>query len=45
MFDAAEEAVLEAMGIKITAEFENEMIALGREIKENSKAAAAVSDF
>ncbi len=45
VFDAAEEAVLEAMGIKITAEFENEMIALGREIKENSKAAAAVSDF
>lgn len=36
MYPEAEEAVLEAMSVKLTPEFEKEMISLGREIKENS---------
>lgn len=38
MYAEAEEAVLEAMSIKLTAEFEKDMVSLGREIKENSAA-------
>lgn len=36
MYTEAEEAVLEAMSVKLTPEFEKELISLGREIKENA---------
>lgn len=42
MYTEAEEAVLEAMKIKLTPEFEKEMTSLGREIKENSAAEASI---